>query len=93
MGFSGMFVLGWIIFGALTGWIASKIVNRRGEGCMVNTALGLVGAVVGGFLFRSLTDGHFDYRFHGFFMSMFVAVIGAIIVLAIWNAISGRPRG
>ena len=40
-----MFVLGWIIFGALTGWLASKVVNRRGEGFMVNTALGLVGAV------------------------------------------------
>ena len=38
-----MFILGWIFFGALTGWIASKIVNRSSEGCMVNTALGLVG--------------------------------------------------
>ena len=43
-----MFIIGWIIFGALTGWLASKIVNKRGEGCMVNIALGLVGAVVGG---------------------------------------------
>ena len=42
-----MQILGWIIFGALTGWIAGKIVNRRGEGCMVNTALGLLGAVTG----------------------------------------------
>jgi uncharacterized membrane protein YeaQ/YmgE (transglycosylase-associated protein family) len=82
-----MFILGWIIFGCLTGFIASKIVNRRGEGCMVNTALGLVGAVVGGFLFRSLTP--FRYEYHGFFVSMFVAVIGAIIVLVLYNAITG----
>ena len=82
-----MYILGWIFFGALTGWIASKIVNRRGEGCMVNTALGLVGAVVGGFLFRQLTGFH--YEEHGFFISALVAVIGAIIVLVIYYAATG----
>jgi uncharacterized membrane protein YeaQ/YmgE (transglycosylase-associated protein family) len=86
-----MFILGWIIFGALTGWLASKIVNKRGEGCMVNTALGLVGAVVGGFIFRQLTG--FRYEFHGFLISMFVAVIGAILVLFAYHALTdGRPR-
>ena len=83
-----MIILGWIVFGALTGWIASKIVNRRGEGCVVNTALGLVGAVVGGFLFRVLVPG-FRYAFHGFFVSTFVAVIGAVIVLFVYHAITG----
>jgi uncharacterized membrane protein YeaQ/YmgE (transglycosylase-associated protein family) len=82
------FLLGWIFFGALTGWIASKIVNRRGEGCMVNTALGLLGAVVGGWLFRQLAG--FRYEYHGFFVSMFVAVIGAIIVLFVYNAFTGN---
>jgi uncharacterized membrane protein YeaQ/YmgE (transglycosylase-associated protein family) len=81
-----MFILGWIIFGALTGWLASKIVNRRGEGCMVNTALGLVGAVVGGFIFRQLTG--FRYEFHGFLISMFVAVIGAVLVLLAYHAMT-----
>ena len=38
-----MYVLSWIFFGAFTGWIAGLIVNKRGEGCIVNTALGLVG--------------------------------------------------
>jgi uncharacterized membrane protein YeaQ/YmgE (transglycosylase-associated protein family) len=83
-----LFVLGWIIFGSLTGWIASKIVRRRGEGCMINTALGLLGAVVGGFIFRQLTG--FRYEFHGFFTSMFVAVIGAILVLLLYHALTGR---
>jgi uncharacterized membrane protein YeaQ/YmgE (transglycosylase-associated protein family) len=82
-----MDILGWIIFGALTGWLASKIVNRRGEGCLVNTALGLLGAVVGGFIFRQLTG--FRYEFHGFFISMFVAVIGAVLVLAAYHALTG----
>ena len=83
-----MYVLGWIFFGALAGWLASKIVNRRGEGCIVNTALGLVGAVVGGSLFRFF--GPFDYETHGFIVSTFVAVLGAVIVLLIWNAFTGR---
>ena len=82
--------LGWIIFGAATGFIASKIVNRRGEGCIINTALGLLGAVVGGFIFRQLTGFRFEY--HGFFVSMFVAVIGAVLVLLAYHAASGRPR-
>jgi uncharacterized membrane protein YeaQ/YmgE (transglycosylase-associated protein family) len=85
-----MHILGWIIFGALAGFIASKIVNKRGEGCMVNIALGLVGALVGGWVFQQF--GPFDYRFHGFIVSMLVAVLGAVIVLVIWNAITGRNR-
>jgi uncharacterized membrane protein YeaQ/YmgE (transglycosylase-associated protein family) len=83
-----MYVVGWIIFGALTGWIASKIINKRGEGCIVNTALGLVGALVGGSLFRFF--GPFRYEAHGFIVSTFVAVIGAVIVLLIWNAVTGN---
>jgi uncharacterized membrane protein YeaQ/YmgE (transglycosylase-associated protein family) len=85
-----MIILGWIIFGALTGWIASLVVNRRGEGCLVNTALGLVGAVAGGVLFRQF--GPFSYEAHGILLSMLVAVIGAIIVLVLWNAVTGRNR-
>ena len=83
-----MDILGWIVFGALTGWVASQIVNKKGEGCLVNTALGLVGAVVGGFLFRLLMPG-FRYEHHGFFISMVVAVIGAIIVLFVYHAATG----
>ena len=81
-----MSILGWAIFGAITGFIASKIVNRRGEGCILNIALGLVGALVGGAIFRGLTD--FDvFRFN--LTSMFVAILGAIIVLFLWHAVTG----
>ncbi len=86
-----MIILGWIVFGAFVGWLASRIMGKDNTGCMVNIALGLVGAVAGGFLFRALGGG-FDYRFHGFIVSTLVAVIGAIIVLVIWNALTGhRP--
>lgn len=82
-----MSILGWIVFGLITGFIASKIVNRRGEGCFLNIALGMVGALVGGAIFRSLTSFSV-FRFN--LTSMFVAVIGAIIVLLIYHAITGR---
>jgi uncharacterized membrane protein YeaQ/YmgE (transglycosylase-associated protein family) len=85
-----MFVLGWIFFGALTGWIASLLVHKRGQCCMVNIALGLVGAVVGGFIFKTLTGFPFVYEFHSLLIQAIVAVIGAVIVLLAWNAISRR---
>jgi len=82
-----MSVLGWIFFGALTGWLASLIVNKRGEGCVLNIALGLVGSVVGGLIFRALSD--FDvFKFN--LTSMVVAILGAVIALFLWNAITGR---
>ena len=84
-----MHILGWIIFGALVGWLASRIMGKDSSGCMVNIALGLVGALAGGFLFRALSGG-FAYEQHGFVVSTLVAVIGAILVLVIWNAITGH---
>ena len=84
-------VLGWIIFGAFVGWLATMIMGKQGSGCFINIALGLVGALAGGVLFSALGPG-FHYNRHGFIVSTLVAVIGAIIVLAIWNAITGhRP--
>ena len=82
-----MSILGWIVFGLITGFVASKIVNDRGQGCFLNIALGLVGALVGGFVFRALTN--FDvFQFN--LISMFVAIIGAVIVLVGYNALTGR---
>ena len=84
-------ILGWIVFGAFIGWLASLIMGKQSSGCMVNIALGLVCALAGGFLFRALS-GNFEYEQHGFIISTLVAVIGAIVVLAVWSAITGhRP--
>lgn len=83
-----MHILGWIIVGALAGWIASMIAGSKGQGCITNIALGLVGAVVGGWLFGTL--GGFTYEGEGFFISTLVAVIGAVLVLFIFNAIRRR---
>ena len=82
-----MSILGWIIFGAICGFIASKVVRNQGAGCLTNVALGLIGAVVGGTLFRALTPFNvFDFNL----VSMLVATIGAVIVLYVYYAIKGR---
>lgn len=82
-----MSILGWIFFGLITGFIASRVVNRRGEGCILNIALGIVGALVGGFIFDAI-GGHGITGFNLY--SMFVAIIGAIVVLLLFHALTGR---
>jgi len=85
-----MSILGWIVFGAITGWLASLIVSSRGQGCIVNIALGLVGSVVGGAIFRALTN---EDVINGFNLkSIVIAIIGAVGVLLLWHAIAGRRR-
>lgn len=84
-----MSIIGWIILGLIAGFIASKIVNRTGEGVIVDILLGIGGAVVGGWLF------------HGFGMrgvngvnlySFVVATIGAIVVLVVYHALIRASR-
>lgn len=82
-----MSIIAWIVLGLISGFIASKIVNRTGEGILLDIVLGIVGAVVGGFIFNQF--GHvgvtgLDLR------SMLVAVVGAIVVLFIKHALMGR---
>ena len=82
-----MTVVGWIVFGLITGFVASRIVAQRGQGCILNVVLGIVGAVVGGAMFTSI-GGSGITGFNVY--SMFVAIIGAIVVLMIYHAITGR---
>ena len=82
-----MSVIGWIVFGLIAGYIASKIVNKQCEGFIVDMLLGIIGAVVGGWLFQRFGyDGVSGFNIY----SMVVAVIGAIIVLFIYHAVTGR---
>jgi len=82
-----MSLLGWIFFGLISGFIASKVVNNRGEGCLVNIALGLVGALVGGLIFSEIGGSSIT----GFNLySILVAIVGAIVVLLIYHAVTGR---
>ena len=82
-----MSIIGWIILGLISGFIASKIVNRTGEGFFLDIALGIVGAIVGGFIFTAVgATGVTGFNLY----SMFVAVVGAIVVLVLYHAVFAR---
>ncbi|MGC2409544.1 MAG: GlsB/YeaQ/YmgE family stress response membrane protein [Methyloceanibacter sp.] len=82
-----MSVLGWVLLGLIAGFIGSKIVNRTGQGFLLDIVLGIVGAVLGGFLFTALgATGITGFNLY----SMFVAIVGAVVVLWAYHAISGR---
>jgi uncharacterized membrane protein YeaQ/YmgE (transglycosylase-associated protein family) len=82
-----MSVLGWILLGLIAGFIGSKIVNREGQGVLLDIVLGIIGAVVGGFLFTAVgATGITGFNLY----SMFVAIVGAIVVLWGYHAIGGR---
>src|SRR3954452_21940195 len=82
-----MSIIGWIVLGLIAGFIASKVVNKQGESLLLDIVLGIVGAVVGAFLFNQLgAAGVPAFNIY----SMFVAVVGAVIVLVIYHAVAGR---
>jgi uncharacterized membrane protein YeaQ/YmgE (transglycosylase-associated protein family) len=77
-------IIAWLILGLIAGFIASKLVNKSGEGLILDIVLGIIGAVVGGFLFSFLgAAGVTGLNLY----SLLVAVIGAIVVLLIYHAI------
>ena len=79
-----MSFIAWIVLGLLAGFIGSKIVNKRGEGLLLDIGLGVAGAIVGGWMFRIFGErGVSGINLH----SLFVAVIGAIAVLLLYHAI------
>jgi uncharacterized membrane protein YeaQ/YmgE (transglycosylase-associated protein family) len=82
-----MSIIGWIVLGLIAGFIASKIVNKQGEGIILDVVLGIVGAIVGGYLFSMFgAQGVSGVNIY----SMFVAVVGAIVVLVIYHSVAGR---
>ncbi len=79
-----MSIIGWIILGLIAGFIASKIVNKQGEGFVLDIILGIVGALVGGWLFTFFgAAGVTGFNLY----SMFVAIIGAIVVLVVYHMV------
>ena len=82
-----MSVIGWIILGLIAGFIGSKIVNKTGEGFILDIVLGVVGAIVGGFIFSAVgSTGVTGLNL----WSMFVAVVGAVVVLWIYHTLIAR---
>ena len=85
-----MSIVAWIILGLIAGFIASKIVNKAGEGLFLDILLGIVGALVGGWLSRA-------FGMHGVtglnLYSLLVAVAGAIVFLVIYHLLFARKPG
>ena len=82
-----MSILAWIVLGLLAGFIGSKLVNKTGEGVVLDIALGIVGAVVGGFLFNRFgASGVTGLNIY----SLLVAVVGAVLLLVAYHVIRRR---
>jgi len=82
-----MGIISWIILGLIAGFIGSKIVDKQGQGLWLNIVLGIVGALVGGFLFDLFgASGVTGLNIY----SMIVAIAGSVVVLLIYNALTGR---
>jgi uncharacterized membrane protein YeaQ/YmgE (transglycosylase-associated protein family) len=82
-----MSIIAWVILGLLAGFIASKIVNKTGEGVIVDIVLGIIGAVVGGWLFHTFgMAGVSGLNLY----SILVAVLGAVVVLVVYHAVIRR---
>jgi uncharacterized membrane protein YeaQ/YmgE (transglycosylase-associated protein family) len=77
-------LIGWLIVGLVAGWLAGKVSRGRGFGCIANVILGLVGAVLGGWIFTKL--GIFG---GGLIYSIAAATIGAVVLVAIGRLFAG----
>jgi uncharacterized membrane protein YeaQ/YmgE (transglycosylase-associated protein family) len=82
-----MGIIAWLVLGLIAGFIGSKLVNKQGEGMMMDIVLGIVGAVVGGFI----------AQFAGFpgitgfnLYSTLIAVVGSVVVLVLYHAVARR---
>ncbi len=82
-----MSVIGWIILGLIAGFLGSKIVNKSGEGMLMDIVLGIIGAIAGGVIFSFFgASGITGFNIY----SLVVAVIGAVVVLWLYHAVAGR---
>jgi uncharacterized membrane protein YeaQ/YmgE (transglycosylase-associated protein family) len=77
-------IIAWIVLGLIAGFVASKIVNREGEGIILDIVLGIVGAVIGGWI-MAFVGGQGVTGLNLY--SILVAIGGAIVLLVIFHAV------
>ena len=77
-------LIGWILVGLIAGWLAGKVSRGRGFGCIANIILGLVGAILGGWIFTKL-----GILGGGLLYSIAAATLGAIVLVAIARLFAG----
>ncbi|KQU04296.1 hypothetical protein ASG56_13005 [Rhodococcus sp. Leaf7] len=84
----GLGIIGWIIIGGLAGWIGSKIMKTDAQqGIILNIVVGIIGGLLGGFLLRAFGV---DVQGGGIIFSFVTCLVGAIILLFIVKAVTGR---
>jgi len=82
-------IIAWLLIGLISGYLASRIVNKEGEGMFLDIVLGIVGAFIGGVIFRALgSQGVTGFNV----WSIFVAFIGSVVLLVIYHAVRGQRR-
>jgi uncharacterized membrane protein YeaQ/YmgE (transglycosylase-associated protein family) len=87
-----MGIIGWLIFGGIVGWIASKIMNTDAQqGILLNIIVGIVGALLGGFLWGLLTNDPEPYQFWDL-GSWITAIIGSCVLVFLVGMFMGRRR-
>lgn len=84
-----MSILAWLVVGLIAGFLGSMIVKRSGSGIIMDLVLGIIGALVGGFLFNQF--GHTGVTGINLY-SILVATIGAVVVLFLYHLIADRRR-
>ncbi|MBK7357030.1 GlsB/YeaQ/YmgE family stress response membrane protein [Propionivibrio sp.] len=84
-----MSLLAWIVLGLIAGFVASKLVSGTGQGAVMDIVLGVVGAVIGGWLFHTFgMAGVSGFNLY----SLLVAVVGAVVLLVVYHAVSRGAR-
>lgn len=86
-----MSIIAWLVVGALAGWIAGMLVKGdEGYGVIGTIIAGILGAILGGWLLGLILNENFMDEFS--IMTIVAAVVGAVIVVLVWRAVSGRNR-
>jgi uncharacterized membrane protein YeaQ/YmgE (transglycosylase-associated protein family) len=83
-----MTVLGWIVVGLIAGTLARWVTGARHRGCLVTIVVGILGGLIGGALFQLATDSDTDVMDDFDIGSVFVAFVGAVLLLLVLEAIS-----
>ncbi|MGB7438958.1 MAG: GlsB/YeaQ/YmgE family stress response membrane protein [Candidatus Acidiferrum sp.] len=78
-------LIGWLVIGLLAGWLAGKLARGRGFGCIGDVVLGLIGSVIGGWIFTQLGIVHTDT----FLFSLAAATLGAVVLVSIAHLFFG----
>ena len=82
-------LVSWILLGLIAGWLAGKIARGRGYGCLTDILLGLIGSVLGGWIFRKLEIGT---GAGGFIYSLAAATVGAVVLVVAVHLFTGSKE-